>query len=98
MMCCVWTYDLIITLLNLACMYVCVHYLLSESYTIEASILLIEAVNSHFHLYGCDYHHNRIDGASWMQVLVMRRMTPLQTNWSTMTKACCLSRRGVRLG
>jgi hypothetical protein len=26
--------------------------------------LLIEAVNSHFHLYGCGYHHNHIDGAS----------------------------------
>jgi hypothetical protein len=21
-------------------------------------------VNSHFHLYGCGYYHNRIDGAS----------------------------------
>jgi hypothetical protein len=21
-------------------------------------------VNSHFHLYGCGYHHNHIDGAS----------------------------------
>jgi hypothetical protein len=64
MMCCVWTYDLRITLSYLACMYVCVHCSLSESYTIEASVLLIEVVNSHFQLYGCGYHHNHIDGAS----------------------------------
>jgi hypothetical protein len=38
--------------------------LLSKSYTIEASVFLIEMVNSHFHLYGCGYHHNRVDGAS----------------------------------
>jgi len=56
--------DLRITLLNLACIYVCVHCLLSESYTTEASVLLIEAVNSHFHLYGCGYYPNRISGAS----------------------------------
>jgi hypothetical protein len=56
--------DLRITLLNLACIYVCVHYLLSESYTTEASVLLIKAMNSHFHPYGRGYHHNRIDGAS----------------------------------
>jgi hypothetical protein len=41
-----------------------VHCLFSESYTIEGSVLLIETVNSHFHLYRCGYHHNRIDGAS----------------------------------
>jgi predicted DNA-binding helix-hairpin-helix protein len=56
-------YDLRITLLNLACIYICVHCLLSESYTTEASTLFIEAVNSHFHKYGCGYHHNHIDGA-----------------------------------
>jgi hypothetical protein len=39
--------DLRIILLNLVCMYVCVHSLLrSESYTTEV-------VNSCFHLYGC---------------------------------------------
>jgi hypothetical protein len=53
-----------ITLLNLACIYVCVHCLFSEFYTTKVSVLLIEAVNSHFHLYRCGYHHNRIDGAS----------------------------------
>jgi hypothetical protein len=42
-------------------MYVCVCCILSEFYTAEASALLIEAVNSYFHLYGCGYHHNRID-------------------------------------
>jgi predicted DNA-binding helix-hairpin-helix protein len=56
--------DLLITLLNHACTYVCVYCILSEFYTTEASTLLIEAVNSHFHLYGCGYHHSRIDGAS----------------------------------
>jgi len=56
--------DLRITLLNLACIYVCVHCLFSEFYTTEASILLIEAMNSYFHLYGCGYHHKSIDGAS----------------------------------
>jgi predicted DNA-binding helix-hairpin-helix protein len=50
--------------LNLACNYVCVYCILSEFYTTEASALLIEVVNSHFHLYGCGYHHNHIDGAS----------------------------------
>jgi hypothetical protein len=34
---------------------------LSEYYTTEASVLCTEAVNSYFHLYECDYHHNRID-------------------------------------
>jgi len=34
---------------------------LSEYYTTKASVLCIEAVNSYFHLYGCGYHHNRID-------------------------------------
>jgi hypothetical protein len=53
-----------ITLLNLACIYVWVHCLLNESYTIEASIFRIKAVNSHFHLYGCSYHHNCIDECS----------------------------------
>jgi uncharacterized phosphosugar-binding protein len=48
-------------LLNHACIYVCVCCILSEFYTIEASALLIELVNSFFHLYGCGYHHNRID-------------------------------------
>jgi hypothetical protein len=39
-------------------------YLLgSESYTTEAFVLFTEAVNSYFHLYGCDYHHNHIDEA-----------------------------------
>jgi predicted DNA-binding helix-hairpin-helix protein len=56
--------DLGIMLLNPACNYVCVYCILSEFYTIEVSTLLIEAVNSHFHLYGCGYYHNRIDGAS----------------------------------
>jgi hypothetical protein len=56
--------DLRITLLNLACIYVCVHCLFCESYTTEASVFLFEAVNSHFHLYGCGYHHNHIEGAS----------------------------------
>jgi hypothetical protein len=47
------------------CMHLyCVNCILSEFYTTEASALLIGAVNSHFHLYGCGYHHNRIDGAS----------------------------------
>jgi hypothetical protein len=64
MMCCVWTYDLRITSLNLASMYVCVHCLFSKSYTTEASVLFIEEVNSHFHLYECGYHHYHIDGAS----------------------------------
>jgi hypothetical protein len=50
--------------LNSACIYVCVYYILSEFYTTEASALLFEAVNSYPHLYRCDYHHNRIDGAS----------------------------------
>jgi predicted DNA-binding helix-hairpin-helix protein len=56
--------ELGMTLMNSACIYVCVYCILSEFYTTEASTLLIEAVNSHFHLYGCSYHHNRIDGAS----------------------------------
>jgi predicted DNA-binding helix-hairpin-helix protein len=56
--------DLRITLLNLACIYICVHCLFSESYTTEALVFLIEAVDSHFHLYRRDFHHNRIDGAS----------------------------------
>jgi hypothetical protein len=51
-------------LFNPACIYICVYCILSEFYTTEASALLIEAVNSHFHPYGCDYHHNRIDWAS----------------------------------
>jgi hypothetical protein len=38
--------------------------MLSEFRTTEASALLFEGVNSHLHLYGCGYHHNRIDGAS----------------------------------
>jgi predicted DNA-binding helix-hairpin-helix protein len=50
--------------LNPVCIYVCVYCILSEFYTIEALSLLIEAVNSHFHLYRCGYYHNRIDGAS----------------------------------
>jgi hypothetical protein len=53
--------NLLITLLNPTCIYVCVCCILSEFYTIEASALLIEVVNSYFHLYGCGYHHNRID-------------------------------------
>jgi hypothetical protein len=57
-------YDMRMTLLNLPCIYVCVHCLLSEFYTTKALVLLIEAVNSHFHLYECGYHHNCIDGAS----------------------------------
>jgi hypothetical protein len=48
-------------LLNLACNYVCVYCILSEFYTTEALALLIEAVNLYFDLYGCGYHHNRID-------------------------------------
>jgi predicted DNA-binding helix-hairpin-helix protein len=56
--------DLLKTLLNPACTYVCFYCILSEFYTTEASTLLIEAENSHFHLYGCGYHHNRIVGAS----------------------------------
>jgi hypothetical protein len=40
-----------------------VYGILSEFHTTEASTLLFEAVNSHLHLYGCGYHHNRIDGA-----------------------------------
>jgi len=56
--------DLWITLLNPASIYVCVDCIFSEVYTTKASALLIKAVNSHFHLYGCGYHHNRIDGAS----------------------------------
>jgi hypothetical protein len=48
-------------LLNPACIYVCVCCILSEFYATETSTLLIEAVNSYFHLYGCGYHHNRID-------------------------------------
>jgi hypothetical protein len=47
------------------CMHLrCVNCILSEFYTIEVSTLLIEALNSHFHLYGCGYHHNCIDRAS----------------------------------
>jgi hypothetical protein len=49
------------TLLNLPCICVCVHCLLSEFYTIEASIIIPEVVNSYFHLYGCGYTHNYID-------------------------------------
>jgi predicted DNA-binding helix-hairpin-helix protein len=49
--------------LNPVCIYVCVYCILSEFHTTEASALLIEAVKSHFHLYGCGYHHNLIDGA-----------------------------------
>lgn len=49
------------TVLNPACIYVCVCCILSEFYTTEASTLLIEAVNSYFRLYGCGYRHNRID-------------------------------------
>jgi hypothetical protein len=55
--------DLRITLLNLACIYVYAHCLFSESYTTEALVFLIGVVNSHFHLHGCGYHYNRIDGA-----------------------------------
>jgi predicted DNA-binding helix-hairpin-helix protein len=51
-------------MLKPVCIYVCVYCILSEFYTTEASALLIEAVNSHFHLNECCYHHNRIDGAS----------------------------------
>jgi predicted DNA-binding helix-hairpin-helix protein len=51
-------------LLNPACIYICAYCILSEFHTTEASILLFEVVNSHLHLYGCGYHHNRIDGAS----------------------------------
>jgi hypothetical protein len=40
----------------------CILYI-SEFYPTEASTLLIEVANSHFHLYGCGYHHNCIDGA-----------------------------------
>jgi hypothetical protein len=50
--------------MNPACIYFCVDCILSEFYTTKASTFLIEAMNSHFHLYGCGYHHNRIDGAS----------------------------------
>jgi hypothetical protein len=57
-------YDMRMTLLNLPCIYVCVHCLLSEFYTTEASVLFNKAVNLHFHLYGYAYHRNRIDGAS----------------------------------
>jgi hypothetical protein len=51
------------TLLNLSCICVCVLCLLSEFYTTEASVIITEAVNSYFHLYGCGYHHNHIDEA-----------------------------------
>jgi len=56
--------DLRITLLNHACIYICVHCLFSESYISEASVFLIEVVNSHFYVYECGYHHNHIDEAS----------------------------------
>jgi hypothetical protein len=39
----------------------CMDLCLCMFYTTEASTLLIEAVNSYFHLYGCGYHHNRIN-------------------------------------
>jgi hypothetical protein len=45
-------------------MFVREHCLFSKSYTIDASVFLIEVVNSHFHLNKCGYHHNRIDEAS----------------------------------
>jgi hypothetical protein len=40
---------------------VCSMRKLREYYTTKASVLCTEAVNSYFHLYGCGYHHNRID-------------------------------------
>jgi hypothetical protein len=61
----VWTndYDMRKTLLNLPCICVCVHCLLSEFYTTEASVIITEVLNSYFHLYGCGYYHYRIDEA-----------------------------------
>jgi hypothetical protein len=46
------------------CMFVCFCSLCSEFYTTEASVFLIEMINSHFHLYGYGYHYNHIDEAS----------------------------------
>jgi hypothetical protein len=43
------------------CLHLCLCRLYTcEFYTTKASTLLIEAVNSYFHLYGCGYHHIRI--------------------------------------
>jgi hypothetical protein len=96
----VWTndYDMRKTLLNLPCICVCVHCLLSEFYTTKASVIITEAVNSYFHLYGCGYHISVWIKLLRLQVYMMRRMIPCRITWSTTTKACRLSGRGVRLG
>jgi hypothetical protein len=37
---------------------------LNVHYTAKAFVLCTEVMNSYFHLYGCGYHHNRIDDTS----------------------------------
>jgi predicted DNA-binding helix-hairpin-helix protein len=90
--------DLRITLLNLACIYVCAHCLFSESYTTKASVLFIEAVNLHFHLYGCSYHHNCTDGASLDASTGDVDDDTVANYLEYYAKTCRLSCMGVRLG